>query len=139
MNIRRRGKVGHPACLGRAHRRLGRDSRSRAQSALNTLSQQLPLTTASSLGVLVTGWMSPSKRKRTESNDGSPDEVCASSQASPPPIVRVPLDRKAKKRARNTIAVESQQVGEITTPHARCALNFISGHWLWPKLRVGKS
>ena len=68
--------------------------------------------------------MPPSKRKRTESNDGSPDEVCASSQASPPPIIRVPLDRKVKKRARKTIAVESQQVGEITTPQGALSISF---------------
>jgi hypothetical protein len=52
--------------------------------------------------------MSSLKRKRSRSNDDSPDGINASGQSLPTPTVAV--DQRGEKRARNTIAVESQQV-----------------------------
>jgi hypothetical protein len=61
-----------------------------------------------SLSALVTTWMSSLKRKRSKSNDGSAGETGTSDQPLPTPTVA--LGRKGKKRARNTIPVERQQV-----------------------------
>jgi hypothetical protein len=74
-----------------------------------------------SLGALVTGWMSWLKRlrgKRPKFKGVSADEVSASSQALAAPTV--PIGLKGKEPARQTIAVESQQVCVLTTSHERC-------------------